>query len=176
MNLKLFSKLMATKPWQQPREWRTFLEFVETYFKNREIEHPIVVELGIALNRQRAFYEQLLGAQYIGIDINGNPDIRGNTHDIGTLKQLQKILDGKPIDLLFIDAGHDYNDVKRDYEIYEPLTRHIVALHDIFLEREEVRLFWRELVAREKRYLKMTLNCWNSREKLDMGIGLVLKE
>ena len=140
------------------------------------IERPIVVELGSALNRQQPFYEQLLGARHISIDIRGEPDIRSNTHSVLTQERLKEMLGDKPIDLLFIDASHDYVDVKRDYEIYEPLTKYIVALHDIFLKREEVRLFWDELTRKEKRHLKLTFNCWNSGQKLDMGIGLIIKE
>lgn len=177
MNLELFSEIMTgARPWQQPKEWRTLFEFAHAYFNNRRIDHPVVVELGSALNRQKKFYEQLLGAQHISIDIRGEPDIRSNTHDAGTLIKLKEMLDGRLIDLLFIDASHYYADVKRDYEIYEPLTRYIIAFHDIFLEREEVRLFWDELTRKEKRYLKLTINCWNSGQKLDMGIGLILKE
>ena len=38
----------------------------------------------------------------------------------------------KEIDFLFIDAGHSYEAVKEDYEIYSPLVRDygIIAFHD----------------------------------------------
>ena len=176
MNLKRFSELMGLRPWQQPQEWRTFLEFAEGYFKNRAIEHPIVVELGTALNRQKVFYEQLLGARHIGIDTRGKPDILGNTQDEETKEKLKSRLGDEPINLLFIDACHNYKDVKLDYEMYAPLTKNIVAFHDIKLQREEVRLFWKEVGEIEKYNPKLSIYRYDKRNNLTMGIGMILKE
>jgi len=97
MNLEHFNVLLSGgyHVWQQPQEWRLFLEFVDTYFKNRKIERPIVVELGTAGNSQKKYYEELLGARHIGINISnkrGESDILGNTHDEGTLGKLKSML------------------------------------------------------------------------------------
>jgi len=147
------------------------------------------VELGTWFNRQKAFYEKLLGAKHIGIDDHKDealpkgikskalPDILGNTHDEKTAQELKHRLKGNPINLLFIDAGHKYEDVKRDYEIYSPLTKNIIALHDIFLERQTVKLFWDE-ICRNKDYLTMTILAPAKfhTERLFVGIGLIIKE
>lgn len=181
MNLNHFNALMNSsyRIWQQPQEWQLFFEFIEAYFKNRKIERPIIVELGTAGNDQKKFYEKLLGARHIGINISDGkikPDILGDTHNEKTLMILESMLDGKSINLLFIDAGHDYNDVKRDYEIYSPLTKNIIAFHDIMLQREEVRLFWKEIQETEQKYPKVAIHRWSNRHKLIMGIGMILKE
>ena len=65
-------------------EWRYFLEFVDSYFKTRNISNPIIVEIGIFLNAQKAFYEELLGVEHIGIDISADsrPDIVGDSHSL----------------------------------------------------------------------------------------------
>ena len=140
---------------QDLHEWKTFLEFCESYLEKHEIKNPIVVELGIWRDGQKKFYEQLLGACHIGIDSSrkkSKPDIQGNTHDPRTLEALKTKLEGKPIDILFIDASHWYEDVKKDFEMYSPLCNGIIALHDINNSRyqnkagsREVWKFWDEL-------------------------------
>ena len=44
--------------------------------------------------------------------------IKGNSNDSNTLQHMNNILTGRMIDVLFIDADHTYNGVKRDYENY----------------------------------------------------------
>jgi len=180
MNIKDFSTL-ATKqhPNQCPEEWECFLEFVEAHFKNRGIEHPIVVELGIEVNHQKRFYEELLGTEHIGIDIlqRGEPDILGNTHDEETLNKLKAKLNGRDINLLFIDASHRYEDAKKDYEMYGPLTRNIIAFHDVLHndprdKGARVRLLWEEIMRDENKYMKVVFSLRHSY----MGIGVIIKE
>jgi predicted O-methyltransferase YrrM len=36
----------------------------------------------------------------------------------------------QPIDLLWIDGGHEYDDVKRDFEQWSPLVQGKIAMHD----------------------------------------------
>lgn len=177
MNIVHFNSLLNRySTFQQHQEWQLFLEFIETYFRNRDIMNPIIVELGTARNRQRMFYKSLMGAEHIGIDISGQPDILGNTHNKTTLDKLKFMLRGRPINLLFIDACHDYQDVKHDYEMYAPLTKNIIAFHDIKLQREEVRIFWNEIIAIEKDKIKLMIYVWNAPQKITMGIGLLIKE
>lgn len=157
MNMELFDELMKKKPEQQRSEWWIFLGICEMYLQRHKIINPIVVELGIYNNRQKAFYEQLLGAEHIGIDIRTResaPDIHGNTRDLKTLGALKDRLNGRPINILFIDAGHTYESVRRDFEMYSPLCEDIVAFHDTNYgryrrkkENRQVWRFWDELKA-----------------------------
>ena len=70
---------------------------------------------------------------------------------------LKERLGGKLINLLFIDAGHGYEDVKKDFEIYSPLCTDIVMFHDIetsrYYEKARVRIsrFWDELMGKAYR-------------------------
>lgn len=195
MNLELYEKLMAEgSPDQQPSEWVMFLEVCETYLKKNKIKNPIVVELGTWKNKQKRFYEQLLGAKHIGIDISVRrsiPDIHGNTNDPETLKALKKKLGGESINILFIDTCHDYEAVKKDFEMYSSLCTDIVAFHDIELGRNKndnktmVWKFWDELKERaftelmgHERYLFLSI-CRRSfkRPKIGcMGIGVMIKK
>lgn len=149
MNIKKFKSLPMPK--QNPFEWKGFLEFASNYFLSRRIKNPIVVELGTHEGNQRVFYEEILNATYIGIDNKEEmgeqtkTTILGNTHDVKVFKYLKAILNGSPINLLFIDACHRYKYVKKDYEIYGPLTENLIAFHDIKAKAHGVRKFWAEL-------------------------------
>jgi len=182
VNIQKFKTMIRdNRPSQNPLEWQLFLEFVKAYFNNRGIERPIVVELGIWHGVQKQYYEEFLNAEYIGIDFVRKrcvPDILGDTHDEKTVQKLKDRLKGRPINLLFIDAGHTYQDVKRDYNIYAPLTKNIVALHDIILEREEVRFFWDEINPNQE-YITQTFIAppkFHPSENVFIGIGLIIKE
>ena len=79
--------------------------------------------------------------------------IRADSHSPAALAEVKQILDGKPVDFLFIDGDHSYEGVKRDYEMYSPLVRPggMIAFHDITGSSPElvggVPVFWRELKA-----------------------------
>jgi hypothetical protein len=162
MNIKKFHELMAALPergdlMQENSEWFAYMEFISAYFKDRKIVRPLVVEIGIYRGATRAFYEQLLGAEYICIDINpeSKPDILGNSNSLETWQTLVDRLAGRDIDLLFIDGDHKYEPEKRDYNLYSPLARHLVVLHDVIARRDgmesviEVFRLWDEIVATE---------------------------
>lgn len=172
---------------QDPYEWLNFLEFTTSYFLSRAVVRPLVVEIGIWNGVQRRFYETLLSAEYIGIDnlkpfapltVTGPctvPDIVGDSHDPATVARLQERLAGRQIDLLFIDGDHSYGSVRRDYELYAPLTRHLVAFHDM-VGTEGVATFWNELVAAEKSRPFLTFRHDSAADwTLQMGIGLMVK-
>ena len=77
--------------------------------------------------------------------------VRANSHKTSTLYQVKKILDGKKLDFLFIDASHTYEGVKKDFEMYSPLIDEngTISLHDIAdcpLESNIfVSKFWNEI-------------------------------
>jgi len=193
MNIKLYNELMKERPSQHSPEWKIFLEICEMYLNKHGIQNPVVVELGVYNNKQKRFWEQLLGAEHIGIDASikrSIPDIHGDTHDPETLKALKEKLKGRPIDILFIDACHHYEHVKKDFEIYSPLCNDIVVLHDIDTFRYDARRrhgvwkFWDELRERarkgEKEYedfLFLAINqCHYNQRRRWIGIGMIIKK
>jgi hypothetical protein len=187
MNFMRFNELMTEfgpKLGQHFMEWQLFLEFACGYFKARRVEAPVVVEIGTMRNVQKHFYRELLGAEHIGIDPAGNADIVGRSQAPETRLKLVTMLRGRPIDLLFIDGDHTYRAVKADYEIYSPLTRHIVALHDIShpwspkIPEETMRL-WSEIQAAERTRAMVSVRCWNAATTgisagRQMGIGILM--
>jgi cephalosporin hydroxylase len=77
--------------------------------------------------------------------------IRADSHSPDTLEKVEKFLDGKKVDFLFIDGDHSYQGVRKDFEMYSPLVRNggIIAFHDICFGPEEsvggVPRFWSEI-------------------------------
>jgi len=134
------------------------------------------------------------GAQIIGIDNLSNPVIRidrlrsviarlGKTHPTTliegasqtpeALARVLELLDGKPLDVLHIDGGHDYPSALSDWERYAPLVRKggLIAIHDIQgvkYREQEVDTLWAEIEADET----LTTRVLSHREN-QMGIGVV---
>lgn len=192
MNLRHLENLLRPKslPGQSRFEWRMFLEICEMYLIKNNIENPIVVELGVGKNKQKRYWELLLGAEHIGMDRSrrrGSPDILGDIHDPKITEILKEKLRGKPINILFIDADHSYKAVRQEYEIYSPLCSDIVVFHDIETNRHEVNenneawKFWDEL--RKKAYQGIEeyrnflfLSIYQYERRGQLGIGMIIKK
>lgn len=122
------------------------------------------------------FYKELLGADYIGIDVNkvdGDDYILGDSNKAETVKVLMARLGDRKIDLLFIDGNHTYEGVKKDWELYSPLTSSIVAIHDILWEELGVKRFWAELCNMKHQVIEFKCPQRENRNK-DDGLGVVL--
>ena len=149
---------------------------------------PIVVEIGVLDGNQKQFYEQLLGAEYISIDINPKAPVTivGDSQSADVMQQLKTKLRGRQIDVLFIDGLHTYAGVKSDYEVFGPLVKHLIAIHDILTPKNapkddvDVLRFWEELKTTNRTDTLITIqqhnprpaNAFNGRP---LGIGVVLK-
>ena len=140
MNWREFSKLWSKQPPSQSKyEYFLFLQFVESHFAMKGISRPIIVEIGVKNIAQAAYYTDFLNAEYIGIDIaakNSEKIIKGNSLHISTRFELDRRLDGRMINLLFIDGDHRYGAVKGDYELYHPLVKNLIAFHDVNFQWE----------------------------------------
>lgn len=79
--------------------------------------------------------------------------IDANSQLQSTVDKLLDTLGSEKIDVLFIDADHRYEGVKRDFELYSPLVREggLIAFHDVIVQndtRSGVHILWRELRQR----------------------------
>lgn len=77
--------------------------------------------------------------------------IDGDSRLPDSVERFRRALNGRKLDLLFIDGDHSFEGVKSDYELYSGFVRPggVIAFHDIQpgYERElgvEVSRFWRE--------------------------------
>lgn len=102
--------------------------------------------------------------------------VKADSHDKKTVGKIEQILGGRKIDLLFIDADHTYQGVKRDFDLYSPLVKSggRVAFHDVATKipatpKSEVDIFWIEL--KEKFEYKEFVEDW---QQGWAGIGYVV--
>lgn len=158
LDWRAFSRLWDRQPpSQQKYEFFSYLQFVETHFQMKGIEKPIVVEIGVKNICQAAYYERFLNAEYIGIDVSTkdcDQIIHGNSLHLGTQLKLKQRLDGRLINLLFIDGDHRYGAVKADWNIYSPLVKNLVALHDI-------NASWETMMDESREKIPSVKKLWN---------------
>jgi len=101
--------------------------------------------------------------------------IQGNTTDNDIVASVKNSLikEGDMFDLIVIDAGHDYESVKKDWDNYTPMLRPggVVFLHDTVNTDAGVSKLWDEIDWPEK------FNCdWgNARSNLIVGMGICKK-
>jgi len=186
IDLAEFSKLPM--PVQSYGEWLGMFEFLDGFFRNRRIARPVIAELGIQSNLQKQFYESFLGARHIGIDISekySKPDIQGDAGQLETVIQAKQFTGVDKFDMVFIDARQSYAEVKSYFELWEPETKHIVALHPIFTtpaHPDGARKLWQELIEmRQQDFNFVTFYSWIPPEagllhRYQMGTGLLCKK
>jgi predicted O-methyltransferase YrrM len=105
--------------------------------------------------------------------------IRADSHEAATITRVKAVLDGRPLDFLFVDGDHSYEGVKRDFDVYAPLVRPAgrIAFHDIVPGRtaEEtealvggVPRFWSEL-----RHGRQVEELVYDRRQVGLGVGVL---
>lgn len=110
-----------------------------------------ILEIGVYGGGSFALWCQLATGKKIGIDSGsiGGPIhqrvgdfrarfgdvfvLKGDSHDESTRQQVVTILNGEPLDFLFIDGDHTFEGVRMDFEMYSPLVRSggWIGFHDI---------------------------------------------
>jgi predicted O-methyltransferase YrrM len=132
------------QPCQKPWEIQEFLAWARTG------KPRVVVEIGVARGGTSYLLMQCLPdmERYIGVDFFprnvgqlrafARPQlridyVRGASGAPKVVAQVEKLLGGRTIDLLFIDGDHSYAGVKRDWECYRRWVRPggWIAFHDI---------------------------------------------
>jgi predicted O-methyltransferase YrrM len=77
--------------------------------------------------------------------------LRSDSHQKATKGEVTKALQGRAVDLLFLDGDHRYRGVKQDFVLYAPLVRQggVVLFHDILPHPQvpvcQVDRFWQEI-------------------------------
>lgn len=106
----------------------------------KESFHP---QLMITVEKDRQFEDAVL--------LDGNVHYLWETDSTldTTRDKIKEMLGGQTIDFLFIDADHNYNAVRRDWDLYYPLVSEggVVAMHDICYTQDncQVPLLWQQL-------------------------------
>jgi hypothetical protein len=133
----LYVLSQAVKPWSNIK----YIDFGEPHTKDARDE--VIQRVGS-----------------VGIKITG---IHGNSNDQSTLAQLN----GERFDAVFIDAGHEYENVKIDSEFYGPLANKYIIYHDICLPGVELAF---------NEYAKKRTDCESYRIKNSQTFGYGILE
>ena len=105
---------------------------------------PTLIGRGYPEWRERLYRSFSRGNQRIEI-------VRGDSHDSATAALVESLMEGAPLDLLFIDGDHSYEGAKADFMLYSPMVRHggLIVLHDVVRNNlnPEIKVFkfWREI-------------------------------
>jgi predicted O-methyltransferase YrrM len=72
------------------------------------------------------------GTENLLVD-HGCEVVRGDSHEDSTREALSELLNGEPIDVLFIDGDHTYEGVKQDFLMYAPMVANegMIVFHDV---------------------------------------------
>ena len=110
------------------------------------LDFPDVEEGPRPLASRKPFHEGFARAQQT-VQV-----IHGDSHAPNTVSVLARMLDGRPLDFLFIDGDHSLAGVRADFELYSTFVRPggLIAFHDI-IPHESARFgvpeFWDEIRA-----------------------------
>jgi cephalosporin hydroxylase len=117
--------------------------------------HVISLDWSYTEARRRSFPRFARGRQRLSL-------VEADSHAPSTRRRVEELLEGEPLDFLFIDGDHSLAGVALDFEMFAPLVRAggIIAFHDIVPDvrarRGEMTLrdsggvpiFWREVRER----------------------------
>jgi len=116
-----------------------------------EALHPkVIIEVGVYKGGSLKFWEYLLPHNGLLIGVDWFTDvnavvgwkwqestrkivlINGVSYDPETVSQVQATLNGKYADFIFLDASHDDESVRKDFEGYVPFLRKggLIGIHD----------------------------------------------
>jgi len=81
--------------------------------------------------------------------------LRANSHEKSTPEKIKKLLNGRKVDFLFIDADHTYEGIKTDFHLYSELVadKGVIAFHDVAPHPNPaygVNKFWNEIKGNYK--------------------------
>lgn len=179
-------------------EWKEFLCFLASGIGPKRI-----LEIGTGSGGSTYFLSKLGGEGSLLISIDMDPvcneyiamfrKYRGqrmscivaDSHEAATVQTVAALLDGTPLDLLFIDGDHSYDGVKNDFELYSALCtdKSFICFHDINpdygtsrgiqtdAKAGEVYKFWNEIKSRYD-YTEFI----ETREQDGFGIGVIRNE
>ena len=105
--------------------------FGSTHFIFRHFfEQVITIEK--EFDRVRAFVDNLYKYYDNNLDVEQSRFIHGFSYEPSTIYDISKLLDGKLVDMLFIDGHHTYESILSDFLIYKNFLRKdgYLVMHD----------------------------------------------
>lgn len=143
-------------------------DFLEILTEMERFNPKVILEIGTRQGySSRAFYDAFHPELLITIDIlsesempggiqkiHGDPNVHyvvGDTNLITTAAEVQELLAGRKVDVLFIDGDHMEQTVRRDFKNYSPFVRPggLIIMHDTQEQRVDLEVWkvWPEIRA-----------------------------
>ncbi|MHC4332192.1 MAG: class I SAM-dependent methyltransferase [Planctomycetota bacterium] len=136
-----------------------------------ELKPRKAIELGTCSGASAVLFGMVTSGQVVSVDISSKKRtesrenvsfVEGDTHSVDTIQAVKDIV-GDSVDFLFIDAGHLYDQVKKDFEMWSPLVRPggWIAFHDVDPRHVapnvcQVNRFWQELPGNKSEWIQTT--------------------
>ncbi len=146
---------------QIPDELLELIFFLKRYEKKNKKKIDSILEIGFShgltntilnkfFNFKKNIAIDLLGAHLNGTTLLANLRFKNlimfcsDTNSKKTINNVNKL---GPFDLIFIDADHNYQSVKRDFNNYKNVLSKngLIIMHDIFLPNSGSKKFWNEI-------------------------------
>lgn len=147
---------------QVEEEWIEFLSIISS------INPSLILEIGAYKGGSAACFAKIAKTvisidEWMGrVDISKIEKmceyhyINADSHSNDAIKKLEKSLNGRKIDVLFIDGDHTENGARKDFNTYKKYVKDggIIGLHDILKSDHHKKLnchvykFWEELTKK----------------------------
>lgn len=168
-----------------PEELTELIFFLKRYEKTKNLKIKSFLEIGFShgifntiINK---FFklENNIAVDCLGAHINGRvltANLRfknlvlfcSSSDEKKTLNHIKNIC---KFDLIFIDANHEYEYVKKDFENYKQFIkkRGLIIFHDINLKKSGSKKFWNEIKKIYKNNKEIIIN----KQKFTYGYGII---
>jgi predicted O-methyltransferase YrrM len=172
-------KALVTQYQAEQRE----AEVIWFYRAVEKIKPKIIVEIGIKEGGNLKVLSTHLDEDGVAVGIDPRQEIpwkmddakcpvhhiKKNSHLEETVEDLKAILNGREIDVLFIDGDHSKAGMLQDFHDYFPLVRSggIIAVHDIYYLKD-VADAWAEVPGAQR--------FESERNQSSIGIGYIIKD
>lgn len=178
---------------QNPEEITDFIRSVKDKELKRGEKFTSFLEIGFSAGINNTFINKFFNfSNLVAIDIMqptsmdprtflANLRFKNLTLLVGDSSSKEVIEKGKKLggyDLIFIDGGHTYENVKNDFVNYAPMLNKggVIGLHDVRAANfPGVGNFWQEL-QKEQGHLWHFEEFWTQNNHTEYGIGLVSKK
>lgn len=176
---------------QIPDELCDLIIFLKKYEKKNKLKLESFLEIGFShgitntiLNKFFNFSTNvavdILGAHLNGTTLLANLRFKNLIlfcSDTSSKKTIQSVQELGPYNIIFIDADHKYESVKKDYLNYMDFLskKGLIIMHDIFLPNSGSKKFWNELKRKNKsKIIFKEIIC--KKYPFKYGIGVLYKK